>query len=63
MVEIHPKKKPLVTSLIFIFKLKKKSRFMTISKIELNFFQIDLMLELFMRFRLELLVLKIIHYE
>jgi len=34
---------------------------MTISKIELNFFQIDLMLELFMRFRLELLVFKIIH--
>jgi hypothetical protein len=39
---------PLVTSLIFIVKFQKNwIRFITISNIELNFFQTYLMLELF----------------
>jgi len=49
MVEIHHTKKPLITSLIFILKFQKHwIRFMMISKIELKYFQINLMLELFL---------------
>jgi len=48
----------MVTSLIFILKFQKHwIGFMMISKIELKRFQINLMLELFMRLRLELLEL------
>jgi len=48
----------MVTSLIFILKFQKHwIGFMMISKIELKRFQINLMLELFMLLRLELLEL------
>ncbi len=57
IVEFNHKKKPLVTSLIFILDFQKNwIRFM-ISKIELKCFQIKLMLEMFMCLRLELLEL------
>ncbi len=49
MVEIHHNKNPLATSLIFILKFQKHwIRFMMISKLELKYFQINLMLQLFM---------------
>jgi hypothetical protein len=51
-------KKPLDTSLIYPLKFQKYwIRFMIISKIELKCFEINLMLELFMCLRLELLEL------
>jgi len=49
-------RKPLVTSLIFISKCQKNwIRFTMILKIEFKCFQINLMLELFICLRLELL--------
>ncbi len=51
-----PLKKHLVTSLIIILVFQKNwIRFMMISKIELKCFQINLVLELFMCLRLQLL--------
>jgi hypothetical protein len=51
-------KKPLFTSLIFILKFQINwIRFMMISKIELKCFQINLILEIFLCLRLELLEL------
>jgi hypothetical protein len=57
-------KEPLVTSLIFILKFQKNwIRFMMISDIELKCFKINLMLDLFMCFRLELLKLFLKFYS
>jgi hypothetical protein len=63
MVEIHHKIL-LVTSLIFILNFQKNwIRFTIISKIKLFFFQINLMLELFMCLMLELLGLFLKNYS
>jgi hypothetical protein len=62
--ENSPQRKPLVTSLVYIFILKNHwIKFMMISKIDLKCFQINFMLNVFMCLRSELLKLFLIFYS